>query len=42
MTTVGYGDISAATIPEQIYLIVMMMIGVFIFSMIQGSLTSIL
>ena len=42
MTTVGYGDLSGSTIPEQLYLIIMMMLGVFIFSMIQGSLTSIL
>jgi len=34
MTTVGYGDMSIATIPEKIYMIMMMMIGVFLFSMV--------
>jgi len=42
MTTVGYGDMSGATEPERVYLIIMMLIGVFIFATIQGSLTSIL
>jgi len=42
MTTVGYGDMSAGTIYEQIYLAILMMVGVFIFSLVTGSLASIL
>lgn len=42
MTTVGYGDVSAGTMVEQIFCIALMMFGVFVFSMITGSLTSLL
>lgn len=42
MTTVGYGDMSGKTGVEQVYLIIMMMSGGFIFSMLTGSLSSIL
>ena len=42
MTTVGYGDFSGHTTFEQIYCICLMMTGVFIFSMVSGSLASIL
>ena len=42
MTTVGYGDMHAWSNFERIYLIFMMMCGVFVFSAFQGSLTSIL
>ena len=42
MTTVGYGDVSAGTMSEQIFCICLMMFGVFAFSMITGSLASLL
>ena len=42
MTTVGYGDMYATTIHEQIFCVFLMLFGVFYFSMISGSLTSIL
>jgi len=42
MTTVGYGDMSAGTIYEQFYIVILMMAGVFVFSMVTGSLASIL
>lgn len=42
MTTVGYGDISAATRAEQIYCIVAMLIGGFMFGIIIGSLSNII
>ena len=42
MTTVGYGDMSGDTTIERIYLIIVMMFGGFIFSMLTGSLSSIL
>ena len=42
MTTVGYGDMYATTIREQIFCVFLMLFGVFYFSMISGSLTSIL
>ena len=42
MTTVGYGDFSGHTFYEQIYCIILMLTGVFIFSMVSGSLASIL
>ena len=42
MTTVGYGDMSASTRSEQAFCMILMLFGVFYFSMISGSLTSIL
>ena len=42
MTTVGYGDYSAHTLIEQIYVVFLMMAGVFVFSIVTGSLASIL
>jgi CRP-like cAMP-binding protein len=42
MTTVGYGDISAATRAEQIYCIAAMLIGGFMFGIIIGSLSNII
>ena len=42
MTTVGYGDMSASTFIEQVYCVLLMMFGTFIFSMLTGSLSSIL
>ena len=42
MTTVGYGDMQGDTTIERIYLVFMMMFGGFIFSMLTGSLSSIL
>jgi hypothetical protein len=42
MTTVGYGDMRAWSTVERVYLIFMMMCGVFVFSGFQGSLTSII
>ena len=41
MTTVGYGDMSAGTVTEQFYLVILMMAGVFVFSLVTGSLASI-
>jgi voltage-gated potassium channel len=42
MTTVGYGDMSGNTTTEQMFCIGLMIFGVFFFSMITGSLSSIL
>ena len=42
MTTVGYGDMYATTVKEQFFCVYLMLFGVFYFSMISGSLTSIL
>jgi len=42
MTTVGYGDILPHTIYEQFYVVLLMMGGVFVFSLVTGSLASIL
>jgi succinate dehydrogenase/fumarate reductase cytochrome b subunit len=42
MTTVGYGDASGHTSNEQCFCIILMITGVFIFSMVSGSLASIL
>ena len=42
MTTVGYGDMSGKTHLEQFYCCGLMIAGVFIFSVISGSLASIL
>jgi hypothetical protein len=42
MTTVGYGDMTIHTVSEQVYCMFLMLCGVFYFSMISGSLTSIL
>lgn len=42
MTTVGYGDMTITTLGEQMFCCVLMMVGVFIFSSISGSLASIL
>eukprot|EP01052_Picozoa_sp_SAG31_P001659 SAG31_NODE_56_length_29726_cov_41.443312_9_plen_999_part_00 len=41
MTTVGYGDISATTVPEKIYCIFAMMIGGLTFGLIVGILSDI-
>ena len=42
MTTVGYGDMSGHTEDEQLFCGMLMLVGVFFFSMISGSLASIL
>ena len=42
VTTVGYGDFSANTIPEKIFCIIMMLIGVISFSLSSASLSSLL
>ena len=42
MTTVGYGDMTVDTVGEQVFCMILMLFGVFYFSMISGSLTSIL
>lgn len=42
MTTVGYGDYSAGALNEKVFCILLMVGGVFIFSTISGSITSIL
>ena len=42
MTTVGYGDISAHTLPERIFCIHLMLFGVISFTFLAGALSSIL
>ena len=42
MTTVGYGDYSGGTLVEQLYCIGLMICGVIVFTMVSGSLASIL
>ena len=39
ITTVGYGDMSASTTLEQVFCMVMMIIGVMAFSFASGALT---
>lgn len=41
MTTVGYGDMSAGTTVEQFYIVILMLCGVFVFSLVTASLASI-
>ena len=40
ITTVGYGDMSASTSLEQVFCMMMMIIGVIAFSMASGALTN--
>lgn len=42
ITTVGYGDISGGTPTEQIFCIIIMVVGVIAFSFASGSLASIM
>jgi hypothetical protein len=42
MTTVGYGDMSGSNSLERIFCIVLMVIGVVVFTFISGSLSSVL
>jgi hypothetical protein len=42
MTTVGYGDMSGSNSIERIFCIVLMVIGVVVFTFISGSLSSVL
>ena len=42
MSTVGYGDMSGKTSSEQVYCVVLMIAGIFFFSMISSSLASII
>jgi hypothetical protein len=42
MTTVGYGDMSAGTTVERVFCILLMVIGVIVFTFISGSLSSVL
>jgi hypothetical protein len=42
MTTVGYGDMSGSTTPERVFCVILMVIGVIVFSYISGSLASVL
>ena len=42
MTTVGYGDVGPASTPERIFVIALMLGGVFVFSMTTGMLASVL
>ena len=42
MTTVGYGDMSPSTQIEQVFVVLLMSVGVFVFSLVTGSLASIL
>ena len=42
MTTVGYGDQSAGTTAERLFVSVLMIAGVIVFTFISGALSSIL
>ena len=42
MTTVGYGDMSGSNSIERLFCIVLMVIGVIVFTFISGSLSSVL
>ena len=42
ITTVGYGDISATNLPERLFCSLIMLLGVFSFSIANGSLSQIL
>lgn len=42
MTTVGYGDISPTNTVERLFVIALMIFGVFTFSMVTGMLASVL
>jgi predicted PurR-regulated permease PerM len=42
MTTVGYGDMSASTKIEHLFCIVLMVLGVIVFTFISGALSSVL
>lgn len=42
MTTVGYGDMSANTSLERIFCILLMVLGVIVFTFISGALASVL
>lgn len=42
ISTVGYGDISATTTPERIFVICLMLFGVSFFSFMSGALSSII
>lgn len=42
VTTVGYGDNAAHTTPERIFCIVLMVLGVIVFTFVSGALSSML
>ena len=42
MTTVGFGDISANNLPEQVFCTILMLIGVTFFAVVSGSLAAML
>ena len=42
MTTVGYGDVGPTTSSERIFIILLMLFGVFVFSTVTGMLASVL
>ena len=42
MTTVGYGDVSGTTTWERVYVILLMLVGVYSFTYISGALASII
>ena len=42
MTTVGYGDMSGSNSPERIFCIVLMVVGVIVFTFISGAISSVL
>lgn len=42
MTTVGYGDMSANTMNEQLFCILLMVLGVIVFTTISGALSSVM
>ena len=42
MTTVGYGDMSARTTPERIFCIILMVVGVIVFTFISGAIASVI
>lgn len=42
MSTVGYGDVNPTNTLERIFAVIIMIIGVIVFSFISGSLSSIM
>jgi len=42
MATVGYGDICAKTLEERLYCVALMILGVIVFTVISGALSSLI
>ena len=42
MTTVGYGDMSGANSMERVFCIILMVVGVIVFTFISGAISSVL